>query len=254
MIKRIKTLIKRNINALKLGIPVFAGIGKFKLPKKLLVNGKTYEIEYYNEDMATSRLVFIEIFLDDCYNLSLIKTPVKKIIDIGANMGFASLNILLRFNPDFIVCYEPNSNLIPILTKNCSNAKRCVVENKGVGKVDGKASLDFIERDSEIVTGLTKTSLNENGTVLIDSFNSIIDKYDGFDLVKMDCEGAEWDFISDDKWKKVKFLTMEYHLSTSDTSKNLASLHASLKIHFNIIKELRIDNLTGMILAKNKSL
>ena len=254
MIKRLIILIKRNISANKLGLPFFIGIGRFSLPSEITNRRNTFNLNYPLNDKATSNLVFIEVFLDDCYRLKLLDNKINNVLDIGANMGFASLNMLLTFSPNLLVCYEPNSTLIPVLTKNCSSAKSCVIENKGIGKEEGKAFLDFIERDSEVVTGLTKTHLDKDGTIIIDSFNSIIKKYGFFDLVKMDCEGAEWEFLTEDMWKNVKYLTMEYHLSLDDKSKNLNSLHAGLNLNFNIIKESKIDDLTGMILAKNKSL
>lgn len=254
MIKRLATLIKRNIAANKLGLPFFTGIGKFHLPIKITNGISDFKINYPTNDSATSNLVFIEVFLDDCYQLNLLDGKINNVLDIGANMGFASLNILLRFNPDLLVCYEPNPDLIPILTKNCATARNCVIENKGMGKEEGKAFLSFTERDSEIVTGLTKTFLDKDGSTLIDSFNSVVSKYGFFDLVKMDCEGAEWDFLEEGMWKKVKYLTMEYHLSANDEKRDLTSLHKSLSLNFNIIQESKIDSLTGMILAKSKHL
>lgn len=254
MIKRILLLIKRNLEAKKLGLPYFIGIGKLKLPNELIINKKKYDLNYPINDNATAFLVFVEVFLDDCYQLNLLPDEINSILDIGSNMGFTSLKLAAKFNPKILVCYEPNEKLIPLITKNLEKLSQCVIENKGIGKENGLANLNFVERDSEIVTGLTKTSHDASGNVVIESFHSVIKKYGPIDLVKMDCEGAEWEFMTDEAWKDVKYLTMEYHLSLTDPTKNFENLKAGLSLNFLIIKTIPIDNLTGMILAKNKNI
>jgi FkbM family methyltransferase len=252
MIERLLKLIKRNKTAYSLGLPFFTGIGKFKMPNKVTYRGSTFPIHFPELDLATANLVFIELFLDDCYRLTLIKEPIKKIIDIGANMGFASLKMTILFNPDSIIAFEPNPFLIPFIKKNLSHLNTAIIENKAIGHHDGTANLIFIERENQIVSGLTKTDFEQEGNTEIISFNSVVKKYGPIDLVKMDCEGAEWGFLQDEAWQGVKYLTMEYHLNLDNPKKQKANLIELLNAHFKILADDPIDELTGIILAKNK--
>lgn len=252
MIKRIILIIKRNIKAHRLGISKFLGIGNLRLPAVIKYDKKKYNLNYPTNDLPTANLVFIEVFLDDCYQLGLIKHPIKKIMDIGANMGFASLYMSIFFQPDLLIAFEPNPSLIDYLHNNLRHIPQLHILNKAVGKEDGKANLVFTERMDHLISGLTKTELNNEGTTEIVDFSRIIKEYGPFDLVKMDCEGGEWAFLDDDAWRNVKYLTMEYHLSKDNEDQNSEALYFSLSKNFIILKEYKIDELTGMILAKNK--
>ena len=61
------------------------------------------------------------------------------------------------------------------------------------------------------------------------SFRKAIDRLGGpIDIVKLDCEFAEWDLFKDQKaWQSVKYLTMEYHLwpgySTAQNVKDMCN-------------------------------
>lgn len=46
------------------------------------------------------------------------------------------------------------------------------------------------------------------------SFCKAVARLDRVDLLKLNCEGAEWEIFESEKecWNKVKNLTMEYHL------------------------------------------
>ena len=45
------------------------------------------------------------------------------------------------------------------------------------------------------------------------AFSSITGRHDIVHLVKLDCEGAEWEILEDvAAWQNVRNLTMEYHL------------------------------------------
>jgi FkbM family methyltransferase len=50
-------------------------------------------------------------------------------------------------------------------------------------------------------------------TVFVRSLASAVEALGGADLLKLDCEGAEWDlFETVDVWRRIAAITMEYHL------------------------------------------
>lgn len=253
MIKRLIKLFKRNKVAHSLGLPLFLGIGKFKTPHQITYQKKDYDVHFPDFDPATSDLIFIEIFLDDCYEFSSIPKPIRKIIDLGANMGFASMKMGLMFQPELLIAFEPNPILVPFLNANLNFISNKIIEIKAVGFENGKVDLIFTERENHVVSGLTKANLNHTGSTEMVCFSSIIEKYGPIiDLVKMDIEGAEWLFLHDESWKKVRYLTLEYHLDTEDSAKKMENLKILIEKHFSILKLSPIDNQTGMILAKSK--
>ncbi|WP_017260223.1 hypothetical protein [Pedobacter arcticus] len=81
--------------------------------------------------------------------------------------------------------------LATLIKQNITANKLGLTFFTGIAKEDGTAFLSFTVRDSEIVTGLTKNFLDRNGSILIDSFNSVIKKYVFFDLRKINCEDTK---------------------------------------------------------------
>ena len=57
-------------------------------------------------------------------------------------------------------------------------------------------------------------SASDMGAIKKTAFKQMIERLGGFvDLVKMDCEGGEWEILSDsESWCNVRFVTAEYHL------------------------------------------
>lgn len=72
------------------------------------------------------------------------------------------------------------------------------------------------------------------------------------DLVKLDCEGAEWSILQDrGAWENVGHLTMEYHLfERQQTHEEIARMVEAAGF---TIKFQKIDPNGGFIYASNKA-
>jgi hypothetical protein len=66
---------------------------------------------------------------------------------------------------------------------------------------------------------LASTQANEEGEIEIEPLAEAIHRLGGqVDLMKIDCEGAEWDLFEDgDSLRRVKEIRMEYHLVNGRT-------------------------------------
>jgi FkbM family methyltransferase len=205
MIRRTFTLIRRSVAAAKLGF-AFIGTTKTKFPKSVRLSSTRVELSVPPDRGYIFDLV--NVWLDDEYGLLSIAGPPKTIMDVGANVGIFSLWAAHRFPKARIQAYEPNPRVIPYLQSNLRGLS-VEIHGTGLGAKSGKACMmDSAE------SRLASTSTRADGEIEIEPLDKAIDRFGGsVDLMKMDCEGAEWDLFEDsDAIRKVKEIRMEYHL------------------------------------------
>jgi FkbM family methyltransferase len=223
----------------------------FKIPGNLRINGIKKKIKFIDVNNGGFRYEFIETCLNDSYHLKEIKKRLKhidNIVDIGANQGLFTIAARKHFSKASITCYEPNKQLKQYLDANAAtlNAK---VFYEAVTKEDCKVQLQFGETDLHTTTLQTK-----HGEVTGISFRKVIARGNGkIDLVKMDCEGGEWEILEDkDAWKNIRSLTMEYHLWAKPNS-NVNDLFKSLeRLNFEVIFHTPLTKTFGLLTAIKK--
>jgi hypothetical protein len=96
----------------------------------------------------------------------------------------------------------------------------------------------------------TKTIKSNIGTIPAISFKRLIQRVGTIDILKIDCEGAEWELLEDiELWKNIKAVTMEYHLMGGYDLKILLKLFQ--KISFRLIHHRVLTSNQGVIVAIN---
>ncbi len=203
--RRLAHLVQKRLRARKLG--VWLGRTRtFQLPESVILNGQRTRV--YAPDDAGTRLVFLEVLIADCYRLEDIQGPVHTVLDIGANVGLFCLAARNAYPQATIHAYEPNPVLEKYLREQAATAC-CEYFMEAVGLDDGRAVLK-----TSNYSGLTRSAPAETGGIRRVAFAKTIERLGGrVDLVKVDCEGAEWEFLQDrDAWRRVRNVTMEYHL------------------------------------------
>ncbi|HVX51512.1 MAG TPA: FkbM family methyltransferase [Chitinophagaceae bacterium] len=218
VLRKIGVLFKRKRNAKKIGIH-FTRASGWRLPQEILIKNKEVTLDLLS-DQSTSTS-FADIFLDDVYGLYFFKKhmpSIKRIVDIGANQGLFTVAASNVF-PSRIHAYEPNPSLINRLKFNTHDFDvSCFSE--AVGLTEGAIKM---EEGKDSLHG--KTILSYAGDIPQVSLQKVIARMNGsIDLLKLDCEGAEWEILQDAaSLSKVKAITMEYH---TDNSRN----HDAIKI------------------------
>jgi hypothetical protein len=77
------------------------------------------------------------------------------------------------------------------------------------------------------------------GDVSLVSFRTVLDRAGGtIDLLKIDCEGAEWTFMNDpEMFRRVHAIRMEYHLDRGNTLQNVRELALRLGYEITRLRE-----------------
>ena len=245
LFQQVKLLFSRRRVARKIGIAFDRSL-TFILPRQILINSQSQPLYLPNEHGV--KVAFIDIFLDDCYGINTISKNtkhVRSIIDIGANAGLFGVAARIVFPTATIHAYEPSYILEQYLS-NQAKIANFTYFMEAVGAENGSVRLHVIQ-DSV----LTKSVIDPSGTIPQISFRDAIQRIGGnVDLLKMDCEGAEWNIFEDvASWKYVNNLSMEYHLFQGQNHQDAASVVQ--RLGFIIKKQVRLDG-CGLLIAKRK--
>lgn len=177
--------------------------------------------------------------MDECYmrgmDFPLRDDPV--VIDVGANAGFFTLFILSKLPGAKVASYEPIPVNFKQLERNMSLNHVLPVASfqKAVAGRAGEVTLYFDCRD-EFTTAATiyekqggnAISIRVASVSLPDIFRE--NNVDRCDLLKMDCEGAEYDILYNcpsDILERIQSMAMEVHGGTGP-GQDIDSLEAYL--------------------------
>jgi len=175
-----------------------------------LRNGLRFHVRPGTDD---GRVTF-EIFVAGCYQLAQIE-PDAIVIDIGANIGLFSL--LAAQKGAKVQAFEPEPDNFAILQRNCqlNAADDVTARQAAVSTASGVSTLYL--HDNTGYTG-RHSLFPGRGTRTIEVSSLTLDEIvasagrDSVDLVKIDCEGSEYDIIygsSIDTLDRVKQVIVE---------------------------------------------
>lgn len=216
---------------------------------------------YFNVQTAEDLFILTEIYLRKEYNLNIAEPSV--VIDIGLNVGFASLYFANRNDIIHVYSYEP---FLPTYQQAVYNISlneelKDKISSHGYGVSDENKELeveynyDNKGRVGILGTKLIKDSLKEVSQhkirlVEISSvLNEVISKHPEAPIImKIDCEGGEYDIFKHFSQKslptQVKGIAMEWHhKGPTDLLKVLS------KEGFKTITTYSNDQKVGMIYA-----
>jgi FkbM family methyltransferase len=202
---RARLLYTRKYRARRLGFR-FRRAASFVIPADIQVG--TFSLRLSVPEDAGTRTAFVDILLDDCYLLRAIHDDVKSVIDVGSHAGLFAIAARRRWPKAVIHCYEPNQCLKVHWSEQASQANFSVYQ-EALGENAGW--VDLVSNDDSVQVRTTEVSC---GAIKQTAFREAVNRIGGrVDLVKLDCEGAEWSILRDvESWSKVRLLTMEYHL------------------------------------------
>jgi FkbM family methyltransferase len=234
----IRDLLQMRRRARRFGLD-FQRRATFVLPTHLRVGGGIVELASPREHGAWSD--FVSIFIEDTYHLEQWR-GVNTVLDIGANIGLLALAARNYYPKATIHCYEPNPELRRFLDTNCDSIGT-VLYPEGVGSQSGKIDLE-IRGDSN----QSRSTQSETGSIVCVSLRNAVERLGGsVDLAKIDCEGAEWEMLSDpEAWVGIRNVAMEYHLFGTEEHDDIAPTME--KCGFKVLDQVRSHDF-GMVWA-----
>lgn len=176
---------------------------------------------------------FRECFFDDQYlqkfdERSFVQNPM--ILDIGANVGYAALYFFRKFPKATIHSFEP----MPFLQNTLHQYQQTYkyydwkIHPYGLWKEPGTLELFTNSTDNFTATSgvMQVSNTDKKFKVQVSTvYNFINDnKIETIDLLKLDCEGAEYEILfslSDEDYKKVKRIAMETHVTKHHKTEDL---------------------------------
>jgi len=172
--------------------------------------------------------VFKEIFMADVYNIGALMRVLPDdplVIDIGANAGFFDILLLSKIKNAQIYAYEPLSSNIERMRSVASSNRRfdkSVIINPFAVTGASSEMLRLYAQDTEdnqvvasSLKGFNTDNIKELWIPAI-SFSEIMANMPKakIDLLKMDCEGSEYDIVLNtppDVMRRVERMLVEVH-------------------------------------------
>lgn len=229
LIERVTTLLRRWWIARRFGVR-FHGMSKTTLPQAIRFGGTTRPMRIPGDNLFVAD--FANVVLDDDYGLRQLSPPPRTIVDIGSNIGMFSAYARGLFPGATIHAYEPSPHTAELNRFNAADP-RTTLFVEGVAAGAGRARMVELGAST-----LSRTETTEDGEIVLTPFSEVIERVGGtIDLLKIDCEGAEWDFMTDPvQFADIGAIRMEYHLVDGRT---LDDLHAMAEaIGFKVVRLL----------------
>lgn len=138
------------------------------------------------------------------------------ILDIGANLGWYSIQLAKRFENTVIHSFEPIPQTFSVLERNVklNNIKNVILHNLAIGKAEGAEDFFYFTGGSAIAS---RVNLLDHGKAVkigckITTLDSVVSqlKLEKIDFLKCDVEGSELDVITGGLQSLTKFLPVIY--------------------------------------------
>jgi len=207
---------------------------------------------------STDLMAFTHVWIIKEYSKPGFEINDKDIvIDVGAHIGLFSLFASQFCKKGKIFSFEPIKENFELLKKNIeiNEITNITFFNEAISDKTSKMTL-YQNEDEAGHSKFVKTS--KSMEVNSKSFKEFLDerKIDSYDLLKLDCEGSEYEIIESlppNYFEKLKKIIIEYHLADTepDLIKNLKLKLVNLSYKISI-KPLFDD--IGFLYAKNEKL
>jgi FkbM family methyltransferase len=166
-----------------------------------------------------------EVWIDERYLPGDFKPPCKTVVDVGANVGVFTIWAARRLGARRILAIEPAPDTARQLRENLRrNGVRAEVLQAAVGGASGERILyrrGAPGRDTLFSTDNYASRFEALAPVRVLTLDEVVSSLQvkSCDLLKLDCEGAEYEILeasSEATLAKVRHLVAEYHVGLNE--------------------------------------
>ena len=189
----------------------------------------------------------LEIFFERIYECDLDPSSVRRIIDLGGNVGYSCLFWCEKYPNASVLTFEPHPTHCRLLEWHVEKngyANRVKLVAAAAGVREGAANLTDEDDGSAIVQD---ASANSMGVRVADVFQTIPDG--PIDVLKMDIEGSEYAILADPRFEALAARTdrvlLEWHARGEEGEAFCRNRLASLG--FSVRSGRTCDNQCGML-------
>jgi len=197
-------------------------------------SGVAFEVAYNPQDAsglgAIREIVALDEYKLAAFAQTLADTPHKVLVDIGANIGIATI-IMAKLNPDAaVLAYEPDPQTFALLCENLKlnklgNVRAYQLAVTGTAKLATAPHATLVKYPAMTGANSTCASATEfraqygdasSLSVACTSLDQIVQEHHvaAIALLKIDCEGAEFEILYDCQalpQRRVHNLVGEFH-------------------------------------------
>ncbi|HEY0057038.1 MAG TPA: FkbM family methyltransferase [Pedobacter sp.] len=144
--------------------------------------------------------IYKEIFIDKCYDNPVLSGLDPVIVDIGANTGLFAIRMKQLYPESQIFCFEPNELNFEQLSINVQASKMSFIKPFQFG-VGGRSRKEKLYTHKHNLGGhsiiQSEANSDEYTEIEIVAISEVFENLniDKCDLLKIDCEGAEYEII-----------------------------------------------------------
>lgn len=187
----------------------------------------------------------VEVYAYNEYRV--FEIDAKTIIDVGANIGISTVQLAHRYPDAFIWAIEPSLDAIYRLKININLNRlsdRVEIVQAAVGGKDGTGILMLGSTSAINSVSLNDHEENSNSEeIKILSLASVIDLTNSncIDIMKLDCEGAEYPFFQQSDvqdLKKINYIIGEVHKIGSKTHNEMVTKFKEADYNF-VLRNIR---------------
>lgn len=207
-----------------------------------------------------------EIFIEQIYDLSM-PTPNNVIVDIGMNVGYASLFFASLDKVKKIYSFEPFPQTFEEaqhnLQLNPSLANKIQSYNEGISDYTGTISVPSFESGSAIATtsnviavgnSNTKAHINVSIKSIVEVLQEVFKQHPDTNIYyKIDCEGEEYKIVEAlynvEETKKIAGFIIEWHVKGPEPI-----IEYLEKYQFYVVNLPKPDHTSGMLYAFNSTI
>jgi FkbM family methyltransferase len=162
---------------------------------------------------------FAEIFVLGDYDIpGLDWNTVRSIVDVGANIGLATIWFARRAPTAKVLAVEPSPAALALLTANLASSgvgHRATVLRIALGAATGVGYV--LETDSSVETRIRPSrEIGHEQPVAVETLSTLLDQehLPVIDVLKLDCEGAEYEILQStnpDDLRRARSIVGEFH-------------------------------------------